>query len=51
MDLGINFLIFQIDTQIHTHKIIFFFYSKLSFSKFTSDSQNTQTQNSNSQKI
>ena len=29
----------------------FFFYFKLSFSKFARDSQNTQTQNSNTQKI
>jgi len=42
----------QIDTQIHTQKIKFFFYFfKLSFWKFARDLQNTQTQNSNTQKI
>jgi len=40
----------EIDTQILTQKIIFFFYFKLSFSKFARYSQNTQTQNSNTQK-
>jgi len=44
MDLSINldfFLIFKIDTQIHTQKKKFFsLYFKLSFSKFARDSQN-----------
>ena len=54
MDLSINFdffLIFKIYIQIHTRKIIFFLYFKLSYSKFARDLQNTQTQNQNSQKI
>jgi hypothetical protein len=53
MDLGINFdffLIFKIDTQIHSQKIIFFYF-KLFYSKFARDSQSTQTQNSNTQKF
>jgi len=48
MDLSINFdffLIFKIDAQN------LFFYLKLSYSKFARDLQNTQTQNSNTQKI
>ncbi len=56
VDLSISFdffLIFKIDTQIHTQKIKIFFYLKLSFSNFARNSQNTytQAQNSNTQKI
>ena len=54
MDLSINFKNYKkikIDTQIDTQKIKKFFYFKLYFSKFARDSQNTQTQNSNTQKI
>ena len=50
MDLSISFdffLIFKIDTQISTQNI--FFYLKLSFTKFASNLQKTQTQNSYTQ--
>jgi hypothetical protein len=50
VSIMIFFLVFKINTQIHTEKIIFFYF-KLSFSKFTRDLQKTQTQNSNNQKI
>jgi hypothetical protein len=49
MDLSINFdffLIFKIDTQIHTQKL-FFFNFKLCHSIFARDLQNTQTQTQN----
>ncbi len=45
VSIQIFFLIFKIDTQ---NKNFFF---KLSYSKFARDSQNTQTQDSNTQKI
>jgi len=50
----IFFLVFLIYTQIHTQKLtIYFLYFKLFNSKFSRDSQNTQTktQNPNTQKI
>jgi hypothetical protein len=51
MDLSINlnfFLTFKVYTQIHTQKIKkFFWYFKLSNSKFAKDLQNFQTQNPN----
>ncbi len=50
VSIQIFFLISKIDTQIHTQKIKFYYF-RLSFSKFARDSQNTQTQNSNPQKI
>ena len=52
MDLSINFKNQIKNQNLHPNlysKKIFFFYFKLSFSKFERDSQNTQTQNSNTQ--
>jgi len=55
MDLGINFKNKEKNQNWYSNpysKNNFFFYFKLSFSKFARDSQNTQTQtqNSNTQK-
>ena len=52
MDLSINFKNQIKNQNLHPNlysKKFFFFYFKLSFSKFERDSQNTQTQNSNTQ--
>ena len=55
MDFSVNFdfffLIFKIDTRIHSQKLIFYFYFKLSYSKFARDFKNTQTQTQISKKM
>ena len=57
MDLSINFKNYKKNQNVYSNRYsknkIIFFYFKLSFSKFARDSQNTQTQtqNSNTQKI
>jgi len=54
MDFSVNFdfffLIFKIDTRIHSQKPNFFYF-KLSYSKFTRDFQNTQTKTQISKKM
>ena len=45
------FLCVKLIISIHTQKLIFFLYFKLSYSKFARDLQNTQTQNPNTQNI
>ena len=54
MDLSINFDFLSYFLNLYSNpcpKIKFFFYFKLSNSKFARDLQNTQTQNPNTQKI